>query len=121
MKTTHCTLALAASLTILWSGCDRGATQAEAQRLAEERAALEREKAALATAQAAARETANEQERQRLQAERAEIEREKNRIAAERAAQGTAEEKTRAAAEREARMAAAVSYTHLTLPTKRIV
>lgn len=104
MKLIQPALLLTAAVTLL-SGCDRGASQAEAQRLAEERAALEREKAALATERATARETANERERQRLEAERAELDREKNRIAAERTTQEEADRKARTDAEREARLA----------------
>jgi hypothetical protein len=106
MKLTQTALVLAATASLILAGCDRAATQAEAKRLAEERAALEREKAALATAQAAARETANQEERRRLEAERAEFDREKNKLAAERAAQQQTDQQARAAAERDARMAA---------------
>jgi hypothetical protein len=106
MKLIQPTLLGPAMAALLLSGCDRGASQAEAQRLAEERAALEREKATLATAKAAAIETANEQERQRLAGERAELEREKAKISAEQAARLQAEQDARATADREARMAA---------------
>jgi hypothetical protein len=107
MKLIQPSLLATVTAALLLSSCDRGASQAEAQRLAEERAALEREKAALTAAKAAAIETANEQERQRIAGERAELEREKIRIAAERAAQQQqADQQARAAADRDARMAA---------------
>jgi hypothetical protein len=106
MKLTRPALALTAIAALILSGCDRGASQAEAQRLAAERAALEREKADLAAEKTMAREAAIEQERLRLQAERAELDREKNRLTAEREAKVQAEEQVRNATEREARMAA---------------
>jgi hypothetical protein len=106
MNLTQSAIALTAAIALILAGCDRGASQAEARRLAEERAALEREKAALTDAKVAAREAANDQERQRLEAERAELIREKDKLAAERAAREQAEQQARSAAERDARMAA---------------
>jgi hypothetical protein len=87
MKVSQLALVLPATAALLVSGCDRGAQQAEAQRLAEERAALERDKAALASDKAAAQQAAIDADRARLDADRADLNREKDRLDAQRTAQ----------------------------------
>ena len=90
--------------TVLLAACDRGSS--EAQRLADERAALEREKAQLASERAAADRNATEQERAKLAEERAAIEAEKARLAGDKEARVNAERDARVANEREQRLAA---------------
>lgn len=97
-------LSLAAvSTTVFLVACDRSG---ESQRLAEERAALEREKAELAAEKAAAQQTATDQERARLDAERAALENEKARMAADQTAKDNTDRTAAITAERERRMAA---------------
>jgi len=95
--------AAAAFVFALFAGCEKAG---ESQRLAEERAALEREKAELAAEKAAAQQTANDQERARLDADRTALENEKARLAAEKNAKDNADRTAAIAAERDRRMAA---------------
>lgn len=94
---------LTTSIALL-AACDR--SPSEAQRLAEERAALEREKAQLATERAAADRAATEQERAQLESERAALAAEKARLSGDKEAQAKAQTEARLAAEREQRMTA---------------
>ena len=102
MKLRHLLLLTAA---LAFAACDPRAKQ-EAQHLAEERAALEREKGELAAQRAAAQEAANDQERARLESERATLEMEKAKLSGNREAQAAAEKNAEVAAERERRLAA---------------
>jgi hypothetical protein len=103
-----CPISFSAALgsALLLAACDRGAQQSEAQRIAEERAALEREKAQLAAEKIAAQQNANEQERARIEAERGALDREKAQLAANREAEAAAQRDAKIAAEREQRMTA---------------
>lgn len=90
---------------VVFTACDQ-TNNTEAQRLAEERAALEREKATLAEERATAQLAANEQERMRLDAERAALERERAKMAGDREAAAAADREAKLAKERADRMAA---------------
>ncbi len=92
-------------LALLLAACDQGAKQ-EAQRLADERAALEREKAELATQKLNAQQAANDAERTKLEADRAALDRDKARMASDREAQALADRNVQVAREREKRMEA---------------
>jgi hypothetical protein len=96
-------LVLATSIALL-VGCDRNS--GEAQRLAAERAALEREKSELAAAKAAADRAATDQERAKLDADRAALEADKARLAGDKEALIDADRAAKIASEREARLAA---------------
>ncbi len=100
----HVLLPLTAA-ALVFAACDQRGKQ-EAQQLSEERAALEREKADLATQRAAAQQAANDQERARLDSERAALEMEKAKLSDNREAQAAAEKNVQLAAERERRLAA---------------
>jgi hypothetical protein len=102
MKLRHL-LPLTAALAL--AACDKAGNQ-QAQQLAEERAALEREKADLAAQKAAAQQAANDQERARLESERASLEAEKAKLSGDRDAQAAAERDAQIATERERRLAA---------------
>jgi hypothetical protein len=102
MKVPQLALVLPATAVLLVSGCDRSAQQAEALKLAEERASLERDKASLAAAQAAAQQSANDAERARLDAQRADLNRQQGQLDAQRSAQFQADQDARRAADRRA-------------------
>lgn len=93
------------TLALALAACDRSSNQ-QAQQLAGERAALEREKAELATQKAAAQQAANEQERARLDAERAALKLDRSKLSSDREAQAAAERNMQLANEREKRLAA---------------